>query len=498
MNKKFYITTAIDYTNEPVHIGHSYQKILSDAIARYHRLLGEETYFLTGTDEHGQKVEKSAKEHGVEPKRYVDEIAAIDKKEWDNLNIAYDRFIRTTDEDHVEFASQLYLKSKAAGDIYLDKYNGLYCEGCEAYLTESDLVDGKCPVHPNRTPIHIQEENYFFRLSKYQKFLEELVENNERFVIPEGKRKEILAFIKGGLKDFAVSRPTIKWGIPVPDDPKQTIYVWFDALINYLTYGVEKNCWPADVHVLGKDNQRFHAIYWPAMLKSAGYELPKTILVHDFITLNNQKISKSLGNVITPSELIKKFGVDGTRYFFLRYGPLNNDVDITLDRIKEIFNADLANGLGNLVARVIALAVKNCDGRIPEFKQNIDDHHLKVEEVKLWKLLDQAFSEYKINFALDQIWQFISLCDQYIDKTEPWRLAKDNKQKFDEVIYVLLDSLKDIAWLIYPFMPETAKMIGQKLNVQGILAKNPVYKDSWKKISPGDKIETGSNLFPRI
>src|SRR3989344_2244564 len=306
--KKFYITTAIDYTNDVIHIGHSYQKILADSIARYHRLLGDETYFLIGTDEHGQKVEKSAIEKRIEPKKFVDEIAKEDKAEWDALNISYDRFIRTTDEDHVKFAQEFYLKAKANGDIYLGKYEGLYCEGCEAYYEESQLVDGECPFHPNKELIKISEENYFFRLSKYQKFLEEYVESNKDFVIPEVKRKEILNFIKSGLRDFSVSRKGVDWGIPVPDDPEHTIYVWFDALINYLTFGVQKNCWPADVHVLGKDNQRFHAIFWPAMLKSAGYELPKTILVHDFFSLNGQKISKSLGNVIRPSELVAKFG----------------------------------------------------------------------------------------------------------------------------------------------------------------------------------------------
>lgn len=355
---KFFVTTASDYTNDVIHIGHAYQKLLADALARYHRLVGDKTNFLTGTDENGQKVAKSAAEHHKTPKDFVDEIAQADKDQWQSLNISYDRFFRSTDEDHVKFAQEIYLKCKAAGDIYLSKYEGLYCEGCEAYYDESELTDGQCPFHPTKKIQKLSEDNYFFRLSKYQSFLISYMEKHPEFVWPETKRNEVLAFIKRGLRDFSVSRQSLTWGISVPDDPKQKLYVWFDALLYYLTYGVEEKCWPADVQILGKDNSKFHAIYWPAMLKSAGYELPKTILVHDFITLNGQKISKSLGNVIRPSELVEKFGADGVRYFFLRYGPLTSDIDISLDKIKETYNADLANGLGNLVARIAKLGEK--------------------------------------------------------------------------------------------------------------------------------------------
>ncbi|OGM18942.1 methionine--tRNA ligase [Candidatus Woesebacteria bacterium RIFCSPHIGHO2_01_FULL_38_26b] len=461
-NKKFYITTAIDYTNDVIHIGHSYQKILADTIARYYRLLGYETYFLTGTDEHGQKVEKSAREKGIEPKKYVDQIAAEDKKEWDSLNISYNRFIRTTDEDHVKFAQEFYLKAKESGDIYLGKYEGLYCEGCEAYYDESELVDGKCPFHPNKEPINISEENYFFRLSKYQKFLQKYIEENPEFIIPDSKRKEILSFIKNGLRDFSVSRQGVSWGIPVPDDPKHTIYVWFDALINYLTFGIERNCWPADVHVLGKDNQRFHAIYWPAMLKSVGYKFPKTILVHDFISLNGQKVSKSLGNVIRPSELAKEFGVDGIRYYFLRYGPSTNDVDITLEKIRKVYNSDLANGLGNLVARIAKLSevykVITPVNKVQNFDKFIDENLLKLRPA----------------LALDSIWEKLKILDTRINSEKLW---EDTNKKL-KVLVKLIGEIRQIVYDLKPFLPETAEKIERQFK--------------------GPKIKSEKALFPRL
>lgn len=461
MSKKFYITTAIDYTNDVIHAGHSYQKLLADALARYHRLLGDETYFLTGTDEHGQKVEKSAKEKNIDPKQFVDKVAKQDKSEWDSLHISYDRFIRTTDEDHIKFAQEFYLKSKANGDIYLDEYEGLYCEGCEAYYDESDLIDGKCPFHPTKEIQRLKEKNYFFRLSKYQKFLAGYIEQNSNFVVPEKKRNEILSFIKGGLKDFSVSRQNVSWGIPVPDDPNHTIYVWFDALINYLTYGQKENCWPADVHVLGKDNQRFHAIYWPAMLKSAGYPLPKTILVHDFFSLNGQKISKSLGNVIRPSELVERYGVEAIRYHFLRFGPLTNDVDITFEKIEESYNADLANGLGNLVARIAKL----CE--ITDFKSN------EVNISSFSKDVKKKLDDFRVNTALDNIWNEISKNDSLVNQTELW---KDTEKKLD-TLNNIVDSIQQIAYNLQPFLPETAEKIKKQFS---------------------GKIKSGEPLFPRL
>ncbi|OGM31878.1 methionine--tRNA ligase [Candidatus Woesebacteria bacterium RIFCSPHIGHO2_01_FULL_44_21] len=459
MQKKFFITTAIDYTNDVIHIGHSYQKILADCLARYHRLLGDKVYFLTGTDEHGQKVEKSAKEHGIDPKKFVDGIAEKDKNEWDTLDISYDRFIRTTDEDHKKVAQEFYTKSKENGDIYLDKYEGLYCEGCEAYYEEKDLIDGHCPFHPNKEIQKISEENYFFRLSKYQKFLEEHIASHPEFIQPESKRNEILSFIKHGLKDFSVSRQNVSWGIPIPGNPKHTIYVWFDALINYYTYGKEVGAWPADVHVLGKDNQRFHAIYWPAMLKSVDLPLPKTILVHDFFSLNGQKISKSLGNVILPSDLVKQFGVDAIRYFFLRYGPIVNDVNITIEKLRVAYNADLANGLGNLVARVAALC------------QKVDKPFSK-EKPKRDKHIEHAMERFRPDEALTKIWEHVAHTDQYLSEAKPWE--KEGEELFD-ILETAIEELKLISYYLSPFLPATAKKIQDQFNSANIKSGEPLF-----------------------
>ena len=458
MPNKFFVTTAIDYTNDVIHIGHSYQKILADVFARYHRLNGDKTFFLTGTDEHGQKVEKSAREKSIEPQKFVDEISAKDKHEWDILNISYDRFIRTTDEDHKETAQDFFKKSKENGDIYLDKYEGLYCEGCEAYYEEKDLVGGQCPFHPNQEIQHISEENYFFRLSKYEGFLKDYIKKHPEFIKPEKKRNEIVSFIESGLKDFSVSRQNVSWGIPVPEDEKHTIYVWFDALINYYTYGKEVNAWPADLHVLGKDNQRFHAVYWPAMLESVGLPLPKTILVHDFFSLNGQKISKSLGNVILPSDLVKQFGTDGVRYYFLHYGPIVNDVNITIEKITEAYNADLANGLGNLVARVSALCEKV-------------EKPFVVGKVRKDRHIDNALERLRPDQALDKIWEHIKNTDQYLSEAKPW---EHSGEELFEILRTAVEDIRIVGYYLQAFLPETADKINKEFGKEKItkLANN--------------------------
>lgn len=461
MNKKFYVTTAIDYTNDVIHIGQAYQKILADVLARYHRLTGDKTFFLTGTDEHGGTSEQAAKKAGKMPKEFVDEISAKDKVQLDALNISYDRFIRTTDSDHKKTVADFYLKVKASGDIYKGEYKGFYCTGCESYKKPSEIVDGKCPLHPTRELEETKEENYFFKWSKYSDFLKKNIQDNPDFIQPESQRKNMLGFLEQGLEDIAISRPIekVSWGIPVPGDSTQVIYVWFDALINYISGAPD--FWPADVHILGKDNIRWHALLWPAMLKSAGYELPKTIYGHGFITLNGEKISKSRGNVIRPLELVEKFGVDGVRYFFIKCGPLIEDVDISLDKITEVYNADLANGLGNLVARVAKL----CENS--EFEFETKENLIKDKDIE--KHLDV----FKFDEAIKVIFEkYITALDQKINKEEPWKLqGKDLEVFLKDAVRII----RTISFNFSPFLPETAEKIEKQFKGPKIKSKAPLF-----------------------
>jgi len=463
MDKKFYITTAIDYTNDTIHIGHIYQKVIADCLARYHRLIGDKVFFLTGTDEHGGKVEESAKTAGFEgkEKEFVDQIAKSDEAEQKSINISFDRFLRTTDSDHVNFCIEFWKKVDKNNDIYLAEYEGIYCEGCEAFLTKSDLVDNHCPFHPNASPKTIKEKNYFFRWSKYADFLKEYITSHPEFIWPEERKNEMLSFIKHGIQDIPISRPKIKFGIPVPNDPSQTIYVWFDALINYLTAAPE-GFWPADIHVLGKDNTRWHALLWPAMLKSAGYELPKTILVNGFLTLNGQKISKSLGNVIRASELVKQFGDDAIRYYLIKSKPVYTDGDVRIEKIKECYNADLANGLGNLVSRVAAL----CQRSGFEFEES------KLEQDSNWK---RHIESYHLNEAIERIWTYVNENNKQINESKWWELKGPELQTS---LQSGVDSIRKIAYHLQPFLPDTSQKILDQF-------KGPV-------------IKPGLPLFPRI
>ena len=508
MNKgKFYITTAIAYTSRKPHIGNSYEIVLTDAIARYKRLQGYDVFFLTGTDEHGQKIEEYAKQAGVTPKQYVDKVAGEIRGICDTLNTTYDKFIRTTDDYHEKTVQKIFKKLYDQGDIYKSEYEGLYCTPCESFWTESQLVDGKCP-DCGREVRKAKEEAYFLRLSKYQKQLEEYIEQNDNFIYPESRKKEMLNnFIKPGLQDLCVSRTSFKWGIPVTFDDKHVIYVWIDALSNYITalgYDPDgsseqyKKYWPADVHIIGKDIVRFHTIYWPIMLMALGEPLPKQVYGHPWLLFGDDKMSKSRGNVIYADDLVKLLGVDAVRYYLLAEMPHANDGSITYKTIIERYNSDLANTLGNLVNRTIAMSGKYFDGKVmsPEWEEEIDDE-LKKAAANMVESVDKYINSYRMADAVEAVMNFAKRCNKYIDETTPWALAKDESKKgrLGTVLYNLLESIRYIAVLLSPFMPDTSKAIFEQMNCD---------ENSYDSLSqfgvlkPGTVVGTPTPLFARI
>ena len=464
--KKFYIPTSIVYTNQIPHIGFALELIQADVLTRYHRSLGEEVFFLTGTDEHGVKNIRVAKEAGKTPKDFTEEIVKKVKNLKKTLNLSNDDFIRTSDKKrHWPAVKKVWLKLKANGDIYKKRYKGLYCVGCEAFVKEKDLVDGKCPFH-KKAPEVIEEENYFFRLSKYQSRLKKIIEKEKIKIIPEVRKRELLSFITQGLEDTSCSRPRekLEWGVPVPDDKTQLIYVWLEALVNYLSaldYAIDgnkfKKFWPPDVHCIGKDIfVRFHGSLWPAMLLSLKLPLPKTIFVHGFVTVNGQKMSKSLGNVIDPFELVKKYGTDSVRYFLLREIPAAEDGDFTYEKFEQRYNSDLAKGLGNLVARVVTLATDI------SAKPVLVESEFAAAIKKTDKEYQLGLAKFKFNEALAAVWELISFCDRYIEKERPWE--ESGKQK--EIISDLLFAVNKIAELLKPFLPESAEKILEQLKTK--------------------------------
>jgi methionyl-tRNA synthetase len=469
MKGKFYLTTAIDYVNAKVHLGHSLEKVQADVLARYYRNLGKDVFFLTGTDENAQKNVLAAEKEGIPTKEFVDQNANFAKNLWKKFNISFDYFIRTTNKKiHWPGVKKLWIKCKEAGDIYKKSYTGLYCTGCEAFLREKDLKDGLCPYHLKKPEV-VSEENYFFRLSKYQKELEKIIERDEIEIFPRERKNEVLSFIRSGLEDFSISRPRERmkgWGIPVPGDRSQIIYVWFDALTNYISaigYGRDektfKKYWPADLHIIGKDILKFHAIYWPAMLLSAKIELPKRILVHGFITVAGQKMSKSLGNIVNPLEIIEKYGADPLRYFLLRESSPFEDLDFTFEKFKKRYNSDLAAGIGNLVARITALT-KKFKIQKSKFKMKIQNSKLEEEIEKTKRSWKDALENFKFNEALISIWDLISFCDKFIQEKKPW----EKKEK--EVVSDLLITLKEISKMLYPLLPETSERILKQIETQ--------------------------------
>ena len=499
MNKKFYITTPIYYPSANFHIGHCYTTIIADTIARYRRLSGDDVFFLTGTDEHGQKIQKKAEEACVTPQEYVDTIVNNAKDLWSSLGISYDKFIRTTDKQHIEVVQKIFKKLYDQGDIYKGEYKGLYCTPCESFWTETQLVDGKCP-DCGREVNEVTEEAYFFKLSKYQDKLVEYIKSHPNFIEPESRKNEMINnFIKPGLEDLCVSRTSFNWGVPVTFDDKHVVYVWLDALSNYISalgYLTEddslfKKYWPADLHIVGKEIVRFHTIIWPIMLMALGLELPKQVFGHGWLVINGGKISKSLGNYKDPREYIETYGVDAVRYFALREVPFGNDGNFSEELLISRTNADLANILGNLVNRTIGMVNKYFDGIIENTNvcEDIDDN-LKNLALNLKNRVDNSMNNLQISDALDNIFELFRACNKYIDDTTPWVLAKDETKhdRLKTVLYNLVESIRFGTVLLQAFIPTTTEKIFNQLNTNIIdfnsLDKFGYYRSNTKLNSP--------------
>ncbi len=505
--KKFYITTAIAYTSRKPHIGNTYEIILTDAIARYRRLVGDDVFFLTGTDEHGQKIEEYANAEGITPQKYVDSVAGEIRSIWDLMNTSYDKFIRTTDDYHEKAVQKIFKKLYEQGDIYKSEYEGLYCTPCESFFTETQLVDGKCP-DCGREVTKTREEAYFFKMSKYADKLMKYIEEHPDFIHPESRKNEMINnFLKPGLQDLCVSRTSFKWGVPVTFDDKHVIYVWIDALSNYITaLGYDPDgsgelynkYWPADVHIIGKDILRFHTIYWPIMLMALGEPLPKQVFGHPWLLAGNDKMSKSKGNVIYADDLSEYFGVDAVRYYVLSEMPYAQDGNITYETIIARYNSDLANTLGNLVNRTIAMSNKYFGGVVEKTNAVEEiDSELINEALSCVKKVDKLMEQFHVADSLDAIISLARRCNKYIDETMPWALAKDEmgQDRLKTVLYNLTESIRFIAVLIAPFLPQTAEEILRQL---GDPESSYESLDSFGKIQNGHTVCDAKVIFARI
>lgn len=469
--KKFYITTPIYYVNGEPHIGSAYTIIAADVLARLQRQLGADVLFLAGLAEHGNKIAESAQKAGLKPENFVNSMAGKFQDTWKNLNISHDDFIRTTEERHALAVAKFFGKLKESGKLYEGEYEGWYCTGCEAFKKESELVDGLCPLH-NRKPEWLKEKNWFFKLSEYGKILTEKIQSGELEIFPKGRRNEIISFIEQGLEDIPVSRRNVKFALPLPWDKEQTIYVWYDELFNYATavgYFDDREkfdkYWPADLHLIGKDIIKFHCIIWPALLLAIGEKIPKAVYAHGFLTVNDQKMSKTLGNVINPNELAKKYGADALRYFLLREVPFGQDGDVSEEKFKARYNGDLANGLGNLFSRTLNMIEKYCSGDLKRYDNPPQD----LSEAS------EAFSRLDFSEGLVKIWESVAWANQIIDKTKPWELAETDPKKVEELLIGLGAQLYEIALKLSPIMPETSDKIRRALESEKITKPEPLF-----------------------
>ena len=508
MKPKFYITTSIFYASSKPHVGNSYEGVLTDAIARYKRLTGYDVIFTTGTDEHGQKVQNKALENNVSPQEYVDEISLEVRRIDDLLNVSYDKFVRTTNPNHKSIVAKIFKKLYNQGDIYKGTYEGLYCTPCESFFTESQLIDGKCP-DCGREVAPMKEEAYFLKLSKYNKWLADYIESHPDFILPEGRKNEIMnTFIKPGVEDLCISRTSFDWGVKVPMDSKHVIYVWLDALVNYITFiGYDpdgsseefKRYWPADVHIIGKDILRFHTIYWPVILKALDLPMPKTIFGHPWVlAADSDKMSKSKGNVLFADDLVKIFGTDAVRYYLLHEIPYSHDGNISYDLIIERYNADLANTLGNLVNRTVNMVYKYFDGEVctPKEFEMLDKELIEMSKHLLEKV-EAKMNDFKIADAIDEVFEIFRRCNKYIDETMPWVLAKDEskQERLKTVLYNLLEAIRCGAVVLQAFLPETADKIFKQLNTEN---KSIDSLGDFKGMDPGIILNKPEVLFARI